>query len=492
VIAVSRTDLPRLSEWLSDALPGLVPEWLPAQRWYGGKSMTIAQVVVADVMWIGPRTALTLIDVQYAGRLPTADRYVLLLGLEPAADATAIARVPWDRSVCLIESATRPESVGDVLDVLAGGARPTGARGGVLAAADVEPAALPQPMRAGRPLDVKAIGLEQSNTSVRIGRSHALKIIRRIQPGEHPQLEIERFLTRAGFESAPRLEGSLTYVAANGDRYAVAALEAWVDNQGDGWTFVLDALRTAHREGVSRALLHALFTLGRVTGGFHAALAGGTPLPDFAPESVSYSDVADWKQRVISQGERLIEKLASLHSTGDAGTSAAARQLVERRHRIRTVVGGLDLDRQATAVKRIRVHGDYHLGQTLKTSSGFVLIDFEGEPSRSLQERRRKDCALRDVAGMLRSIDYAAASSATGDGASARAAVTPMRDAFLDGYYADARTGDFLPSRQHGGPWLSLFELEKALYEVDYELNNRPAWLPIPLAAVLRFVEQPA
>jgi trehalose synthase-fused probable maltokinase len=136
-------------------------------------------------------------------------------------------------------------------------------------------------------------------------------------------------------------------------------------------------------------------------------------------------------------------------------------------------------------VRKIRVHGDYHLGQTLKTASGFVLIDFEGEPSRPLGERRRKDCALKDVAGMLRSIDYAVA-SATSRGAPMAAAIEPLRRAFLDGYHADRRTDAFLPSREDCADLLALFELEKALYEVDYELNNRPAWVSIPIAAVLR------
>jgi trehalose synthase-fused probable maltokinase len=143
-------------------------------------------------------------------------------------------------------------------------------------------------------------------------------------------------------------------------------------------------------------------------------------------------------------------------------------------------------------VRQIRIHGDYHLGQTLKTAGGFTLIDFEGEPAKPLAERRRKQCALKDVAGMLRSLDYAEATVAAGHAVPAETGRV-LRTAFLDGYYADPRLATFLPpAREAGADLLSLFELEKTLYEIEYELNNRPDWLHIPLGAVRRYLEAPA
>jgi maltose alpha-D-glucosyltransferase/alpha-amylase len=366
------------------------------------------------------------------------------------------------------------------LEVMAGSAIHEGLLGGRLRGADVDPATFPS-QRADAAAAITPLGVEQSNTSVRIGRCHTLKIIRRIQAGEHPQLEIERYLTSAGFTAAPRLDGSVTYVSSDGEPHAVAALEGWIDNQGDGWSFVLAALaRTGG--GDLDALARDLFALGAATAAFHATLAAGTA-PAFAPEPVTAADADAWRARVIAQGEQLFTTMAAAHSGWEQNAAALARDVLDRRSRLAGLVNAFDLDGDVAAIRKIRVHGDYHLGQTLKTAEGFALIDFEGEPSRPLDERRRKDCALKDVAGMLRSLDYAAAASAA-RGTPVPSAVAPMRQAFLDGYFSEPRTRDFLPDRQHASALLSLFELEKALYEVDYELNNRPGWIAIPLSAV--------
>jgi maltose alpha-D-glucosyltransferase/alpha-amylase len=193
---------------------------------------------------------------------------------------------------------------------------------------------------------------------------------------------------------------------------------------------------------------------------------------------------------VLSQGDRLLAIVADTQAAWRGPFATLAARLLSRRQQLAQTVAGFNLD-SAADVKRIRVHGDYHLGQTLKTHNGFVLIDFEGEPSRSLEERRHKDCALRDVAGMMRSFDYAVAASAFLE-PQRDAALRKMRAAFLDGYYGDGRVGSFLPARAQSQDLLTLFELEKAIYEVEYELNNRPEWIAIPLGAVLRLLGDPA
>lgn len=492
MIALTAGEIARVSDWLTDSLPAGLPRWLPAQRWFGSKSRAIAATTIADVIWLGQppqRTALVIVDVHYERdslNNGAHERYALLTGLDTTATPHVLGELPWPPPLRVIEAGTERDSILDVLATMTGDAVPRGVRGGMLQA-DRRRDDPPLEGGAEQPLTIKPVGVEQSNTSVRVGSRHVLKVIRRLQPGEHPQLEIERFLTAAGFQGAPRLDGSLTYLAPDGQPHAVAALESWVDNAGDGWSYVTGALeqRGASDRGIAD-LAGDLFTLGAVTAEFHATLAGGTA-PAFLPEDASERDLDTWRHRVIAHGERVFALVDDAHRDWHGDAATVARELLTHRSRVSHIVSQLDVGGHLAAVRKIRVHGDYHLGQTLKTASGFVLIDFEGEPSRSIDERRGKACALKDVAGMLRSLDYAEATCAS-RGFDVSSAIATMRHAFLDGYYADGRTRAFLPARDNAAPLLALFELEKALYEVDYELNNRPAWVGIPLAATLRLL----
>lgn len=486
-------DRARLSAWFREELPRHLPAWLPTQRWFGGKARVIDGIAVQDVVWLAAArpVAVVVVDIAYAPAGSGGhDRSALLLGLADAEADTAIAPGPGLDGVSIADLAADGDAVGALLAGLLGAPAAVGAEGGVIVYADTSPDAR-QVLSAAAPPAISAVGAEQSNTSVRVGDSHVFKLFRRLAPGEHPQLEVGRYLAQAGFAAVPRLEGSLVYRAADGQESALGALEGWVDNDGDGWRHLLARLDACRRDIHVRAELYAdLVALGETTADFHAALAGETRLEAFSPEAVTAGDASRWQQAVETQAARTFELLAERRSTLTPDGARHADAVLAARHDGARQLPDLD---RATDFYRIRIHGDYHLGQTLRVPGGFVIIDFEGEPSKPLAERRQKQCALKDVAGMLRSLDYAAAtvSQAAGAEPGEAAPLTEMRQAFLEGYHAQAsrRGGRFVPAAAAArDAWTALFELEKALYEVEYELNNRPTWVHIPLAALSRLL----
>jgi trehalose synthase-fused probable maltokinase len=330
---------------------------------------------------------------------------------------------------------------------------------------------------------------EQSNTSVMLGTGLVLKSLRRPQPGLNPDLEITRFLTtRTEFREVPRLAGWVEY-DGRGGTFSLAVLQEYVPNQGDGWKHVLAALRQrgAGIERPSDPLLDEVQRLGGITGGLHVALASDPAATEFAPEPITRADVDRWADDIARDlgGDDIQRLLRDRAGRAAGGEGQRARVLAA-------------LEPLTTTVK-IRVHGDYHLGQVLKTADGFVIIDFEGEPARPLADRRRRQAALRDVAGMLRSLDYAAHAvgreAPEGERAARLAALTAWEDrarrAFLTGYRAAvaASAAPLVPAAE---PALlrvcAAFELEKACYELRYELNNRPDWVAIPLAGITRIL----
>jgi maltose alpha-D-glucosyltransferase/alpha-amylase len=498
VIALPPVERARIDEWLRASPAPIDPAWLRTQRWFGGKARPIDCSRVADVVWIGiepRRSALVVLDVHYGGdtiRGDPVERYALLAGVDDTVGDSLIGRLPWPPGLVMIEAATHADAIGDLLGALALDAHHHGVRGGELRRADVTAATRHLAREPSGPLAIRAVGLEQSNTSVRVDQEYVFKLIRRLQPGEHPQLEVGRFLSRAGFHWVPPLHGSLIYRAPGGGEYAIGVLEGWVENAGDGWSYVVTSLDSALREGASlTSLATSLGTLGAITAELHVAMASGSE-DAFAPEAVTQGDVQQWSDTVRAHAARLMQIIATDHTGWPPPAAALGRSVIELRDRLAPRVEALGASCDPHSVRKIRIHGDYHLGQTLKTAGGFTLIDFEGEPAKPLAERRRKHCALKDVAGLLRSLDYAEATVAAGRTVPAQTGRV-LRTAFLDGYYADPRLATFLPrAREAGADLLSLFELEKTLYEIEYELNNRPDWLHIPLGAVRRYLDAPA
>ncbi len=437
--------------------------WIARQRWFAAKTRRITAVEVQD-------------------RVPVGDAVLLVveLGLDDGtrhAYAVPLAGTPEPR-----DALGDPACALALLDLVRDGRCAPGERGAIRGVpTSAFPARLPGDLVVGR-----ASG-EQSNASVTFGDALILKQFRRLQDGINPDAEITRFLTEhTDFRATPRLAGQLDY-EHDGRVGTLAVVQELVSGGRDGWDWMLEQLRAFHagaaqdgREaGVAAARelaeesLKALRRLGQRTAELHLALGAPTGDPAFVPEPVTLADVTDWVEAVQRQVVRARE------ASGDAGLAADARSLA-------LGLGGL-LGRV-----KLRHHGDFHLGQTLyRPGMGdWAIIDFEGEPLRPLEERRRKHSPVRDVAGMLRSLGYAAA-SVRGNGSAAEAWAlaweAEARAAFVDAYRAIAADAPFMPVGADAfARAVAAFELEKAAYEIVYEANNRPDWIGIPLRGFVR------
>jgi maltokinase len=435
--------------------------WLPRQRWFATKTRRITNVHVADAVALGPGVLLVVMVTLDDG---TRDRYALPVRPEADPVADALDDPGYGRAL---------------LDLVARGAGVTGRQGdvrGVPAAGAL--------LTSASQLPARRLSGEQSNTSVVFGDRLIMKHFRRLVDGPNPEEEMTRFLTeRARFPHTPRLAGHLEY-RSSGEPATLAVVQELVTGARDGWQWMLEALGAVLAEarrgpsapdaGRLRALaaptLTALGRLGTVTAALHRALASDPTDPAFAPAPVSAMDLAQWAHDIDTQ-------LAAARRV--MGLQGPAGDLDVR--------GGLE---GLAGSQKIRHHGDLHLGQTLyrPEETEFVIIDFEGEPIRPLIERRRKHSPLRDVAGVLRSIDYAAAAAAPAELAGWAAAwQEEAARAFMTAYRAGTRGARFVPEIDTAFVRaVAVFELEKAAYEVVYEANNRPDWLAIPTGGLLR------
>jgi maltose alpha-D-glucosyltransferase/alpha-amylase len=379
-------------------------------------------------------------------------------------------------------------------------------------------------------LQVRRSSAEQSNTSILFGDRFILKLFRRQEPGLNPDAEIGQYLTeKTNFNQIPPFAGSLEVdglAAIDGKLASLAMLQGLVANEGDGWKWTLEELDRYYETGAPLSFperlesdefqgplelsdnpptqmardhlglyLEAGATLGRRTAELHLALAAPTDDPAFAPEALTDVDLraqlAGIRQHASSVLDVLKERLSHLP---DEVVEVAA-SVLSRRRQILDHFGSLNGDFQRT--QKIRIHGDYHLGQVLRVKTDFVILDFEGEPARPLAVRRAKQCALKDVAGMLRSFGYAAYAGLMNYTARHPEDVTRLepwaqlweRSAgaeFLRAYRGAAQGADFLPPKDADfRKLLNVFLLDKALYEVLYELNSRPAWVRIPLMGII-------
>ena len=414
-------------------------DWLARQRWFATKTRRIAEAVTEDRI---PVDGAALCVVRVGLDDSTVDRYVIAVaadtGVDDAFDDAAFCRA--------------------LLRVMADEAEARGKRG---ALRGQRSRAFPVELAADAA--VRRVRGEQSNTSVIFDGAIIVKHFRRLTEGENPELEITRFLTEeTAFRNTPRLAGALEYIDADGAACTLAVAQELVAGGRDGWQWLLD--RLAAGDGALDSLRH----LGRRTGELHLALATATSNTAFGAEPIEGTDIAAWTAAV----ERQVTA---------ARSAAGGRRLPEIPAATGAALSGL------LGAAKIRHHGDFHLGQTLCLDDGadFMLIDFEGEPLRPLAERRRKHTPLRDVAGMLRSFAYAAATSAragraVGDWEAA------ARAAFLDGYRGAAGNAPFVPTGDDAfARAVAMLELEKAAYEIVYEANNRPDWLDIPVRGFL-------
>jgi trehalose synthase-fused probable maltokinase len=414
--------------------------WLASQRWFRSKQRPIARIEEIDRASLTERAALVVIAVSYGDGAPD-DRYLVpLVGDREPADGDGAWRA--------------------LAHVIVTGTPLAGERGRFEATPTVGAATLP-----GVPLldslDERRLRVEQSNTSVVLGEHLILKLYRLLEPGENPDVEVSAFLTAAGFADTPAVAGSLAYVDSAGTYSAAAMLQAFVPSRGDAWAAMLAAL-AADPPAATRIAAD----VGELTDRLHDALTSNPDDADFPVREATVDEVSHWR----ASAERQL-RLATSAVIGDA-----RERLAELAPHVRArLAEGYEL---AAGTPVTRIHGDYHLGQLLaRTDGGYSVIDFEGEPARPLAERRNPASPLRDVAGMLRSLDYAARTAvpdATGD-LDTTGWLAGARAAFLSGYGVDIDRS-----------LLAAFELEKACYEVRYEASNRPDWLWLPLAAVTR------
>jgi len=445
----------------------ILPDYVVQRRWFAGKDSVVTGTRLASAIGIPGAEDLVFAEVEIETDRDTGS-YALPLGVAwegepsgPYAPNLALARVRRGRTVGLLtDGFAVPAFAGAVVEALRAGAALATENGTIRFIRDAE-IDLPEP------LAPEWIAAEQSNSTLILGRRAVMKLLRRIQPGIHPEAEMTRHLRARGFANVPPLLGEVVRTGPDGTPHTLMIVQGFVYNQGDGWQWTLDMLSRLGAETGRHAHDFENYesfaeTLGCRLAHMHRLLAEPGDDPAFAPEPAD---------------EAAAEALA-----------ARVRAQVEGLEGCDEVVAAIDsLARHAVGRLRTRVHGDLHLGQVLVTGAEVMFIDFEGEPSRSLDERRARDLPLRDVAGMLRSFDYAAAAAwrqlPEADEAlhdEPRLIFERFRDAaaaaFLRGYAAIA--GD------PAGPLLDLYLLEKAAYEVRYEAANRPDWIAIPRAGL--------
>jgi maltokinase len=431
-------------------------DYVTRQRWYGAKSRTVVHAQVLDTVPIRqaePRLALALVELRYD--TGAHDLYQLLLS---------------DSGGAVDGLAGNPNLARELVSAMRAGLMVQGGQG----IAEFRPAAdfsaLGRELGTARPVDS-----EQSNSSVVFDDALILKIFRRLEPGINPELELLRFLGEHGFRNMPALGGWYGY--SGGPLSAtLGILQEYVAGAVNGWQVALEEIASAPERFLDR-----LERLGEVTAQMHTVLGSDPSDPAFAPEEPS------------------VEMLGLLTATVDEEIAQVFLSLPEDDERLAPIAGrGEEVREQlrllahaGSSGRVIRIHGDYHLGQTLVAGGDWVILDFEGEPARTLAERRRKRSPLRDVAGMLRSFAYAATAVELTPGADLPADWEERaRQRFLERYFETVDLALLPPGEAAIDRLLAVFELEKAVYELRYELDNRPDWVRIPVAGIERLMEQ--
>jgi maltose alpha-D-glucosyltransferase/alpha-amylase len=503
----------------------VLPAFLANQRWFGAKDLTITDARVADwaELTSGPNSyLLTEIEVELGGG-GAPQRY--FLPLATTYDDQALTH-GWPLLSFALAQVRRGAKVGALYDAMAGPEFPLAALDAIrnnqeLQGSDgvircwstsaAETLSLPEQV------EVKRSAVEQSNSTAMIGNRAVFKAYRKLSPGVQPEIEIGRFLIEeAGFANTPPLLGAIERIGADGATTELAAAFGFVRNQGDGWVYTteylhrtLDELRlraaAEHPETApAEAEPHGFYltqaqVLGQRTAELHRALATPTDNPAFAAEPIGKADLKTWQRAARRQAEAAFKALRQSLPQLDEGDRARVQTLLAQREhcfaRIEALTG------PPVAAAKTRIHGDYHLGQVLVAQNDFYILDFEGEPARPLAERRAKSSPLKDVAGMLRSFDYAAWAAVmtltevdAGGGEIVRSLAEAWRkateDAFLDAYGETiAGCPSYPEAPEEAARLLDLFLLEKALYEICYEAANRPHWVRIPLKGVTSLLE---
>jgi len=534
VVEIERTWEQIFQDNSAERLEEVLPVFLTRSRWFGGKARPLKQARIVDVFALTngvQRWYILLVNVDYLSG--DAETYVIPLSLAHQAQAQQILKehpgmgianlkLKGQKAPCLLYDAATDSDFGHMLLELLDRKRIIrGRRGYIRGSTTVAFRRLKsRDEKLPAPVIMKA---EQSNTSLRFGDRLILKLIRRVTSGINPDLEIGRLLTEKRFPHSAPVAGGLELQANQSEPMTIAILQGFVSNQGDAWSYTLEHLQhffedalvnelpalptasptvlieevpTPEAAGLIGTYLESARLLGRRTAEMHLCLASEVNRPEFKPEPFSklyqralYQSMRTLARKALPLLRRQFNRLAE-------DLRQPALQVLDSEKLIVNRFKAL-LERKITAM-RIRCHGDYHLGQVLYTGRDFIIIDFEGEPARPITERRIKRSALRDVAGMLRSFHYAAYASAfrqqKPDASPDQAEHLEhwaefwqrwVSAEFLKSYLQEASGGQFIPNS-----WEELrvltdtLLLEKAVYELAYELNNRPDWVKIPLYGI--------
>jgi maltose alpha-D-glucosyltransferase/alpha-amylase len=493
----------------------VLPAYLRLRRWFAGKDLPITSAQVARAVTVrhgGVEIILSEITVRQRDR---SDTYLLPLAVawdDPQSSALlqqlALARVRTGRRVGVLTDGFAVDTLPHALiAALRGEAVIPFETGEIrfvptdrLAGLDIAPDA-----------EIRRLSAEQSNSSLIIGHAAMVKLLRRLTDGIHPEVEMSEYLTRSGYANAPPLLGAVWCVLADGTRHAMVVVQGFVANQGDGWGWIQDYLGrigddlavtgNASQESEESATAFTGFAsaIGRRLAELHAVLAQPTADPAFAPMPASEADSAAWVTETLRQLAAAMVAVESVATWPTPEATEYARTLLARRSSLEKAIRRLAGPIQGAL--QTRIHGDFHLGQVLMVQGDAVLIDFEGEPSRPLEERRAKSSPFRDVAGMLRSFDYAKAVATGGRAAltdRARERLVPILDrlhrqavtCFLDAYRtAHDQAPQRWASAEAEAALINLFQIHKAAYEICYEAANRPGWMPVPMRGLIELAD---
>ncbi|MDQ1091831.1 maltose alpha-D-glucosyltransferase/alpha-amylase [Xanthomonas sacchari] len=506
----------------------ILPAWLSTRRWFAAKDRALRSVRIARRTPLPGGDGLTLLEIEAELNDGAHERYILPLGIvwereQPSvlAEQLALARVRHGREVGYLTDAfaLKPFTL-SMLAALRDKAelRVDGDAGNETAAERIRFCPTPALQRVTIPADpeIRWLSAEQSNSSLIVGDAAVFKLLRRVSAGINPEIEIGERLTALGYANAAPLLGHVARVEADGSETTLALLQGFVRNQGDAWRWTLDHLArgaeeydaaqddAARLESVASYDAFAAL-VGRRLAELHAVLAQPADAPAFAPQAVDAAAAQQVVDGVVHEVQAMWDTLlAHRAANDDPAEHAAVDSLLAERARLDAWL------QQAPSLLSgallTRVHGDFHLGQILVAFDDVVLIDFEGEPAKSLDERRAKASPLHDVAGFLRSLDYASEVSARGEeGTAARvgAGLDTAQEAFLAAFRSRASAAflaayrGVLDASPH--PWVApaafeattlLFLIEKACYEIRYEAANRPAWIMVPIQGLLRILDR--
>jgi maltose alpha-D-glucosyltransferase/alpha-amylase len=523
------------------SLPPILPDFLAQRRWFGGKARVIQSVEVSDVvplLSIEPQVNLFLIQIDYATGL--GEMYALPLRRamdeeqSPGGEPAPSLRISWESSsgkIVLYDALSYQPFLTFLLEAVARGDRFTGVRGEVRAVPAAALRSLWEPSQG--PLAPSLMKGEQSNSSVVYANRLVLKLFRRLEEGINPDLEIGSFLIeKTEFRNVPTLAGHLEYVSNDGKRITLGILQSYIPNHGDAWQYTLKALAAYYEQAQSAAgirvgklphapilaladwdipsdakqgigsYLESARLLGVRTAQLHVALSATQDQPAFAPEPFTGAHQRELVKSTLDLIARTFQSLRQQTERLPQGVRDEASKVLKLEERLRQRVGLLDGFK--ISAMRTRIHGDYHLGQVLFTGDDFVIIDFEGEPARPLRERRSKNSPLQDVAGMLRSFHYAAYAPLLAEITGREVAQQGLNSldfraqywqtwvsaTFLRAYLRTSGSLSSVPqSREELAVLLDAYVITKAVYELGYELDNRPSWLRIPLQGVSNLLD---